>query len=521
VAALVTAAGALHALPSGRPDLWWLQPIAVAVLVAACVGASRARAAGLGALFGTAWGVAGTWWLFISMHRYGGLPAPMAAAAVVLLAAFLASYLAAALGVVAPALARGGVLRPAAAFTGAWLLAELARGSLFTGFPWAASGYAHVQGPLAAWAPWVGVYGLGALATFAAASVVMAASSATSSAAWSPASGRAAGSPWPRLAVVGVLLAMPWLAPGGGFTQPGATLRVALLQTHVAQDQKFSTDAMPEALRWTEQALREAEADLVVGPETVIPLLPDQLEAFLPGWWPALREHFRAPGRHALVGLPLGSFEAGYTNSVAGLSAATAGLPEGFYRYDKHHLVPFGEFIPTGFRWFTAMMNIPLGDFARGPLAAPSFEVHLADGRVERIGPNICYEDLFGEELAARFVDTARAPTVLANVSNIGWFGDTVAIPQHLQISRMRALELERPMVRATNTGATAIVDHRGRVTHALAPMTRGVLVGEVQGRTGVTPYARWAGRWGLGPLVALATAAMAIGLLGPANRRR
>jgi apolipoprotein N-acyltransferase len=284
----------------------------------------------------------------------------------------------------------------------------------------------------------------------------------------------------------------------------------------VSQDQKFSVEAMPRALRWTEAALLEAQADLVVGPETVIPLLPDQLQAFMPELWPRLQQHFGQPGRHALIGLPLGSFEAGYTNSVAGLSAEAMGRPGGFYRYDKHHLVPFGEFIPAGFRWFTDLMNIPLGDFARGPLAAPSFEVRLADGRIERIGPNICYEDLFGEELAARFVDPATAPTILANVSNIGWFGDTVAIPQHLQISRLRALELQRPMLRATNTGATAIVDHRGRVTHALTPLTRGVLTGEVQGRTGVTPYAAWAGRHGLWPLALVAAL-----LMLPALRRR
>ena len=109
------------------------------------------------------------------------------------------------------------------------------------------------------------------------------------------------------------------------------------------------------------------------------------------------------------------------------------------------------------------MMNIPLGDFERGPVAAPSFEVGG-----ERVAPNICYEDLFGEELAARFVPEASAPTILANISNIGWFGRTIAVEQHLRISRMRSLELQRPMIRATNTGATAVIDHRG-VVHPLA----------------------------------------------------
>ncbi|MGZ5275916.1 MAG: apolipoprotein N-acyltransferase, partial [Caldimonas sp.] len=218
-------------------------------------------------------------------------------------------------------------------------------------------------------------------------------------------------------------------------------------------------------------------------------------------------------GRAALVGLPLGDEESGYTNSAAGISAATAALPGGFYRYDKHHLVPFGEFIPRGFRWFTGLMNIPLGDFNRGPLTAPSFVV-----KGERVAPNICYEDLFGEELAARFVPPDTAPTILANLSNIGWFGETIAVAQHLQISRMRSLELQRPMIRATNTGATAVIDHRGVVIRALPPFERGELEASVEGRSGITPFAAWAGRFGLWPLFALAVATLAAAI---ARRRR
>jgi apolipoprotein N-acyltransferase len=200
-----------------------------------------------------------------------------------------------------------------------------------------------------------------------------------------------------------------------------------------------------------------------------------------------------------LLGLPLGDQDVGYTNSAAGISAATASLPNGYYRYDKHHLVPFGEFIPFGFRWFTELMNIPLGDFNRGPVGAASFAF-----RGQRIGANICYEDLFGEELAARFAAEAQAPTIFANISNIGWFGDTIAIDQHLQISRMRALEFQRPMLRATNTGATVVIDHTGRVTAALPRYTQGVLDARVEGRTGLTPFAWWAARVDLWPLWAL-----------------
>ena len=254
---------------------------------------------------------------------------------------------------------------------------------------------------------------------------------------------------------------------------------------------------------WYGEQLRDASTALVVAPETALPLLPQQLPE---GYWQALESRFASGNQAALIGLPLGSFETGYSNSVVGLKPGQAEL----YRYDKHHLVPFGEFVPSGFRWFIDLMNIPLGDFNRGAVGQPSF-----DWQGQRLAPNICYEDLFGEELGARFIAPALAPTVLVNVSNIGWFGNTVAIDQHLQISRMRALEFARPMIRATNTGPTVIIDHQGQVTHSLPRHTRGALVGSVQGRNGTTPYAWWVARYGLWPLWGLGLAIAGLAVVG------
>ncbi|MEG0413352.1 MAG: apolipoprotein N-acyltransferase, partial [Comamonas sp.] len=239
------------------------------------------------------------------------------------------------------------------------------------------------------------------------------------------------------------------------------------------------------------ERLLEAPAALVVAPETALPLLPQQLPN---GYLEAVTAPYRQPGSTsaALVGMPLGNEVQGYSNAVVGWIPGE--MPE--YRYDKHHLVPFGEFVPPLFQWFVRMMNIPLGDFARGSVGQAPMVWHG-----ERWAPNICYEDLFGEELGARFGDASQAPTVFVNVSNIAWFGDSIAIDQHLQISRMRALEFERPMLRATNTGATAVIDHRGVVTASLPSMTQAVLVADVQGRDGLTPFARWVSQWGLWPL--------------------
>ena len=496
---LAAAVGALHSLAFLRPWAWPAQLLAVAWLVAAAARATPRRAALIGLVFGTGWLVAGTWWLYISLHDYGGLPAWMTVLAVLGLSAFLSLYLAAATG----GFARwrsGRAGADALLFGALWLLAEMARAVIFTGFPWIASGYAHTDAPLAALAPWVGVYGMGFVAAALAAWVVLASLH-----------GRRRGGF--ALLAGAVFLGVLAVLPVPDFSAPTSRFGVTLLQGNVAQDEKFSHQHLPQALAWTQKELLAARGELVLAPETVIPLLPSQLD---PAYWQSLVDHFRAGRQAALLGLPLGNASQGYTNSAAGLSADAAALPGGFYRYDKHHLVPFGEFIPAGFRWFTDLMHIPLGDFNRGPLVAPSFVLRLASGGVERIAANICYEDLFGEELAARFTDPALAPTVFANISNIGWFGNTIAIDQHLQISRLRTLEFQRPMLRATNTGATVVIDHAGRVTHALPSYTQGVLDASVQGRSGSTPFAWWAARVGL-----WAPFALALMIVGLAVRRR
>jgi apolipoprotein N-acyltransferase len=401
-------------------------------------------------------------------------------------------------------------------FGALWLLAELARGTLWTGFPWGAGGYAHVEGPLAALARHIGVYGIGAVAAaLAMYAVQLRGADLLRWRSWVlpvAACGVLAAAAADRFCAVNLCH-----TPAQAQPRP---LTLELLQGNIPQDEKFQPGSgVPLALKWYADRLQEAKADLVVAPETAIPLLPQQL---LPGYLERIQQRFAQGPQAALVGIPMGDESVGYTNSVLGMGAGVA-PPDKPYRYHKHHLVPFGEFIPPFFKWFTAMMNIPLGDFNRGAVGQPSFE-----WAQQRIAPNICYEDLFGEELGARFIDPASAPTLFVNFSNIGWFGNTVAIDQHLQISRMRALEFERPMVRATNTGATAVIDHRGVVTHALERHTRGVLHAQVWGRGlnaeqgwAITPYAWWVSRWGLWPLWAAGGLALLGALVATRGRGR
>ena len=464
--------------------------------------------------FASAWLVGATWWLYISLHRYGGMPSWLAVLAVLLLAVGLALPYAALLAwhrrhcpvEAAP-------WRHMLGFAAAWTLAELFRGHIATGFPWGAIGYAHVEGPLRVWAPWLGVYGVGAVAAaLAAATALTVQRWRTRSARQALTSSAAAGGFVVLALSLGLHVVGPQLSATPGDradAKAPPALHVRLLQGNVPQDLKFNAAAQ-DAVRDYREALLASPAALTVTPETAIPYLPEQLPADV---WHGLRER---PGQAVLIGSPLRALaKAGaagrYTNAAWAIVPGAAET----YRYDKQHLVPFGEFVPPLFQWFVDQMHIPLGEFVRGaPVQMP-----LA-WQGQRIAPNICFEDLFGEELARQFNDPAQAPTLLLNLSNLAWFGDTVALDQHLHISRMRALELQRPLLRATNTGATAVIDAQGRVLQRLPYNTRGALDAEVQGQDGPpTFYARWAGHWGLWPL-ALCMALLWAVAAGPGLRR-
>lgn len=481
----------LFGLRQGQP-VWWLQLLALGAL-SWLLGGRRTpgteswRLAALwGWVFATAWLACTFWWTFVALHTYGGLPFILAALAVLVLAGLLALFYAAVCGSFR-ALAPVKSAWEAIVFAALWLLAELVRGTWLTGFGWGAVGYAHVEGPLAGFAPWLGIYGLCALTAWLAMTLAQMCHRGRSSF-WRQ---RAGG-----LTAILVLLALPLMYPAmaPAPTQSSGRLGVSLLQGNIPQDEKFEAGSgVPLALQWYAEQLLDNRSALVIAPETAIPVLPQQLP---PAYWEALQQRFATGGRAALIGTPLGNDQLGYTNSVWGLKAGQK-QP---WRYDKQHLVPFGEFIPPLFKWFTQMMHIPLGDFNRGALWQPPFE-----WQGQRIAPNICYEDLFSEELALQFADPAQAPTVFVNISNLAWFGNSMAMDQHLQIARMRAQEFARPFVLATNTGVTAIVDYQGHVQSSLPRNTRGVLVGEVEGRSGVTPYGWWLARTGLWPFWLLA----------------
>ncbi len=465
---LALVAGGLSVLAFAPFGLWPLQIATLGLLFwLAAHAASVRHGALLGWLYGFAASVCGVHWLYVSLHHFGGMPAALAVLAVLLLAAYLGAWSALAMGAAlwlrrrwqAPPTVALLLLMPAC-----WAVSEWLRGWVLTGFPWLASGYAHSDSPLAGYAPLLGVYGIALVGACIAGALALL-----------PARKLPLGVALALLLAGAALRAVPWTADHG---QP---LTVRLLQGAVPQEMKFERAQLEASLDLYRDMIRAQPAQLIATPETAIPVLLGQLA---PGYLEDLQRFAQQSGSHLLLGAPIGDAPLHYTNSVIGI-APNAQTPH--YRYDKHHLVPFGEFIPFGFRWFVDQMHIPLGDFTRGALLQPGFAV--GD---QRILPNICYEDLFGEEIAAQLAAghaSGTAATLLLNMSNIAWFGDTIALPQHLQISQLRALETGRPMLRATNTGTTAVIDRHGRISAQLAPYTRATLAATVQGSSGATPY--------------------------------
>jgi apolipoprotein N-acyltransferase len=470
---LLGAATVLGFAPFGLAPLPCFSAAALLYLWQLAPGARRAAA--LGFAFGLGLFLSGVSWVYVSLHDFGAMPLPLAAIATLLFCAFLALF-PAAVGYLQARCAGSLAARQLLLTPALWVLGEWLRGWIFTGFPWLALGYAQAASPLGGYAALTGVFGLSWLVWICAGLLLALARAEQRRAA---------------LAALALLL-----AAGYGLRQvewtaaQGEPVAVSLLQGNIPQDLKWDAARFAATTELYLRLTRASGARLTILPETAIPRFLDRIDPALLG---ALAQSARAHGGDLIVGLPVRDEGGRYYNSVLSLGASPT------QRYDKTHLVPFGEFIPPGFGWVLEILKIPLSDFTRGGAGQAPFA--LAG---QKIAVDICYEDAFGEEIIRALPEA----TLLVNVSNVAWFGDSLAPHQHLQIAQLRALETGRSMLRATNTGMTAIIDHRGAVVAALPPFTQGALNGSVQGRSGSTPYARW----GNAPVVVLAL--LACGLL-------
>ena len=435
------------------------------------------HAAALGFAFGLGLFLAGVSWIYVSLHDFGAMPAPLAAVATLLFSAFLALF-PALVGYLQAQSRRAIASRQLLLIPALWVLSEWLRSWVFTGFPWLTLGYSQAASPLRGYAPLTGVFGLSWLVWLCAGLLL----------GLLRAKGRST-----ALAALALVLGAGYGLARVEWTRPqGAPLTVSLLQGNIAQDLKWDATRFDATVQLYQRMIEGSTARLTILPETAIPRFLDQLD---PELVRALARSARGRGGDLLIGLPMRDASGRYYNSVLSLGASPV------QRYDKIHLVPFGEFIPPGFGWVPSVLKIPLTDFSRGSVAQAPFA--LAG---QKIAVNICYEDAFGEEI----IRVLPEATLLVNVTNVAWFGDSLAPYQQLQMAQMRALETGRVMLRATNTGVTAIIDYRGNIAAVLPPFTQGTLNGSVQGRSGATPYVRW----GNAPLVLLALLACGLFVL-------
>ena len=429
--------------------------------------------------FGCGLFLTGTYWLYVSVHVFGQAPLAIAIFLMLALVLIMALYYAGTGWLIATlSHARPAWLVAIAPAT--WVAVEWLRGWFLTGFPWMTVGYGQIDAPLAGFAPLLGVYGV-SLATVISAAALVAAVRI---------------SDVRRFVFLAVAVA-PWLAGYGlerlSFTETaGPPVTTTIVQGGISQDRKWLIEQFPETIELYRQSLAaHPDSSLVVWPEVAIPALLHQVEGYVRQWQSMVR--FRE--QSLLFGiLERDPDDNRIYNSVIALDGTTRQV------YRKRHLVPFGEYfpVPEFVREWMRLLSLPHSDLSAGEHPQPLLE--MPDGN--RLAVAICYEDAYAAEQLYALPDA----TLLINVSNDAWFGDSIAPHQHLEIARMRALEVERPVVRATNNGVSAFIGARGEILASGPQFELVILTRAVQPRTGLTPYAR-AGNW---PVVGACLAVLA-----------
>ena len=489
LAALAGAATTLAFAPFGWFVLAFLSP---AFLFLLWEGAAPRAAARTGFAWGVGLFVAGTWWIYTAIHDYGQAPAWLATLLLAALVAIMGAYYAS-LGFLATRLVpRSGLARRLLLLPAGWTLVEWLRGWLLTGFPWLQLGYAHSDSPLAALAPVGGVHLVTFVSAFTAGAFV-----AIVKGSW-----RDRGV---ALAAVAALWGGSALMSARQWTTPiGDDVSVALLQGAIPQDQKWQTDNRAATLARFRALNREALGQrLIVWPESAVPVLAHEAEDYLA----SIRREAGEWNSDVLIGLLRYDFDSGRIyNGLLAMSRAESSW------YYKRRLVPFGEFfpVPAIVRRWMRLMSLPYYDMSPGDERQPAL---MAGG--QRLGATICYEDAYGSEQLA----VLHSATLLVNLTNNAWFGDSAAPHQQLQMARFRAREGGRFLIRATSNGITAVIAPDGTVTSRAPQFVPFVLKARVQPHTGLTPYAR-TGNW---PVLAgcLLLAALAIGYASRSSRNQ
>ncbi len=467
---LALAAGALTPLALSPFNLWPVELLSIALFYLGLRALSPKAALLRGWCYGFGLFVAGTSWVYVSIHDYGSASAPLAAFLTFGFVAGLGLFFALPAWLWARWLRRDEApLADALAFAALWVAQEAFRGWFLTGFPWLYAGYSQLEGPLAGLAPVGGVW---LLSFCLALSAVLLANLRRTRVR-------------PLFFAMGlVLLATPWVAgqalKGHAWTTAaGAPLKVAAMQGNIAQNMKWDPEQLHAQLNlYRDMSFTSQQADLIIWPETAVPILKEFAEGYL-----TVMGRFAEDRKSALItGVPIRQDnERGQKRYYNGIVV----VGEGEGTYLKQKLVPFGEYVPLQevLRGLIAFFDLPMSDFARG-----SSEQPLLEAKGYKIAPYICYEVVYPEFAAG----LAAQSQLLLTISNDAWFGTSIGPLQHLQMAQMRALEAGRWMIRATNNGVTVLIDPFGAIREELPQFKRATLYGEVEPREGLTPYLRW-----------------------------
>lgn len=470
-------------------SLWWLglaQLLVLPMLGAKTRSVKQASMLGLG--FGwSAYGL-GVSWLYISMQHYGGLPVWLAVLAVLAFGLYLSLFSCVALVVYRRWMIGTPTERPmfhAVLWSASWTFFEWLRGTFFTGFAWLSLGDALVDSPFRPLLPWLGSYGaLFAVLLMGQLSFLLV------QVQWK--SRRFFPVPKELAMLMGLVVVLLGMGLWPIHTQSSGSLRVAAVQTNVDQSVKFDPDQVGSNMDKVFQ-LSDTAAGLLNGQRDALLLLPETVSPIVWSDSPlAWRERFRDLAKPEHFPLIMGSAieERGqYYNSIIRLDGTERGpmltVPQ--VRHDKRHLVPFGEYIPFGFAWFVAMLNMPMGEFMQGGVAQQPVQVAQ-----QFLAATVCYEDIFGGEFARLLQQAQQEPTVLLNLSNLAWFGQSWALDQHAQMGRTRSAEHRKPGLRVTNTGLSGVIDEFGQWQQRVEPAKGLVWVTQVEGRKGLTFFALW-----------------------------
>jgi apolipoprotein N-acyltransferase len=469
---LAPVAGILVTLSLAPFGLWPAGILSCALYAYLLCTCSSQQAIWRGWLFGLGLFGSGVSWVYVSIHVHGAASVPLAAFLIVLFCAGLALFQAAFawcyVRFVRPL--PGGML---VGFPVMWVLFEWVRSWLLTGFPWLYLGYAHIDTWIAGWAPIVGIYGLSFICALTGTCLFLA---------WRSRQAVAC-------ATYAVVIASLW--GGGSILKPiewvvkasEQPISVAIYQPNIPQEHKWD----PAWYRPILRQLREASephygTDILVWPEAAIPNYYQRARGFLD----PIAKRAAVNETTLITGIPyLSSENEAYHNSIVAL-----GLGGGVYH--KQHLVPFGEYVPleSVLRGMIAFFDLPMSAFTAGPdeqqpLRAGSY----------RVAPFICYEIVYPDQVAR----SARNADLLITISNDSWFGDSIGPLQHLQIAQMRALENGRYLIRGTNNGVSAIIDHRGQIVARTRQFVETTLSGEVEVMLGNTPFSSF----GVTPVIA------------------